>query len=73
LVDVIFEQPYCRISDLVEKGIAKRQSASRYLKELVGAGVLNELSVGKEKLFIHPKLMRLLSRDGNKFVRYEMV
>jgi hypothetical protein len=73
LVDVIFEQPYCRISDLVEKGIAKRQSASRYLKELVGAGVLNELGVGKEKLFIHPKLMRLLSRDGNEFVRYEMV
>jgi len=73
LVDVIFEQPYCRISDLAEKGIAKRQSASRYLKELVGAGVLNELGVGKEKLFIHPKLMRLLSRDGNEFVRYEMV
>ena len=73
LVDVIFEQPYCRISDLVEKGIAKRQSASRYLKELVGAGILNELGVGKEKLFIHPKLMRLLSRDGNEFVRYEMV
>jgi Fic family protein len=70
LVDVIFEQPYCRISDLVEKGIAKRQSASRYLKELVEAGVLNEMGAGKEKLFIHPKLMRLLSRDGNKFVRY---
>lgn len=32
LVDVIFEQPYSRISNLVDKGIAKRQAASTYLK-----------------------------------------
>ena len=70
LVDVIFEQPYCRISDLVTKGGAKRQAASRYLKELVEIGVLQERAVGKEKLFIHPKLMLLLSRDGNQFVKY---
>jgi Fic family protein len=70
LVDVIFEQPYCRISDLVTKGVAKRQAASRYLKELAEIGVLQEVAVGKEKLFIHPKLMQLLSRDGNQFVEY---
>jgi hypothetical protein len=29
LVDVIFEQPYCRIGNLVEKGVAQRQAASR--------------------------------------------
>lgn len=70
LVDVIFEQPYSRIGNLVEKDIAKRQAASRYLKELVSAGVLREMQHGKEKLFIHPKLMQLLTRDGNDFVRY---
>jgi Fic family protein len=70
LVDVIFEQPYCRISDLVTKGVAQRQAASRYLKELVAIGVLREVAVGKEKLFIHPKLMQLLSWDGNEFVKY---
>jgi len=70
LVDVILEQPYCRISDLVTKGVAQRQAASRYLKELVEMGVLQEMDVGKEKLFIHPKLMQLLSRDGNQFVEY---
>lgn len=72
LVDVIFEQPYCRISNLVEKGIAKRQAASRYLKELVTLGVLIEISFGKEKLFIHPKLMRLLSADNNGFDLYSI-
>lgn len=70
LVDVIFEQPYCRIADLVEKGVAQRQAASRYLKELAALGVLREMTVGKEKLFIHPKLMTLLSLEGNQFTTY---
>jgi Fic family protein len=72
LVDVIFEQPYCRISDLVNKGVAKRQAASRYLKEMTEKGVLREMTLGKEKLFIHPKLMLLLSRDSNQFVKYDI-
>lgn len=70
LVDVIFEQPYCRIANLVEAGIAGRQAASRYLKALAAAGVLREQAVGKEKLFVHPKLMNLLTRDGNAFEPY---
>ena len=70
LVDLVFEQPYCRIANLVDKGIAQRQAASRYLKELAGIGVLDEIKVGKEKLFIHPKLMKLLTRDSNTFSPY---
>lgn len=70
LVDVIFEQPYCRIGNLVEKNIAQRQSASRYLKELSTIGVLREVQAGKEKLFIHPKLMHLLADDSNAFSPY---
>lgn len=70
LVDVIFEQPYCRIANLVDKDIAQRQAASRYLKDLVELGVLREIKVGKEKLFLHPKLMQLLTRDGNEFTPY---
>jgi Fic family protein len=70
LVDVIFEQPYCRIGNLVDKQIGQRQAASRYLKELVALGVLREMTYGKEKLFIHPKLMQLLSRDSNEFQAY---
>jgi len=70
LVDLIFEQPYCRIANLVEAGIAGRQAASRYLKALAVAGVLREQAFGKEKLFVHPKLMSLLTRDGNAFEPY---
>lgn len=70
LVQLIFEQPYCRISSLVNRGIAKRQTASVYLKQLVDIGVLCEASTGKEKLFVHPKLMQLMRQDGNNIALY---
>ncbi len=70
LIDVIFEQPYCRIANVVEANIAERQAASRYLKALVSIGVLDEQTFGKEKLFVHPKLMALLTRDSNTFEPY---
>jgi Fic family protein len=70
LVDIIFEQPYCRIANLVRSGIAGRQAASRYLKALVAIGVLSEQAFGREKLFVHPKLMKLLTHDSNAFEPY---
>jgi Fic family protein len=70
LVDLIFEQPYCRIQNVTEAGIAARQAASRHLKQLVSIGVLQEMAFGREKLFIHPKLMNLLTRDSNEFEPY---
>ncbi|MFN2411409.1 MAG: hypothetical protein ABR539_14130 [Halomonas sp.] len=33
-------------------------------------GVLEEKSAGKEKLFMHTKLVRLMSQDSNKFPPY---
>lgn len=70
LVNVIFELPYCRITNLIERGIAKRQTASQYLKQLVEIGVLVEFPATKEKLFVHPKLMQLLTQDTNEFAPY---
>ena len=70
LIQVIFQQPYCRIHNLVDANIAKRQTASTYLKQLCDIGVLQERQVGKEKLFIHPKLIQLLSQDSNIIKEY---
>ncbi|MCB0415242.1 MAG: Fic family protein [Bdellovibrionales bacterium] len=70
LLSLIFELPYCRIQDLREKKIAKRQAASKYLKELTQIGVLKELTVGREKLFLHPKLVELLKDETNHFTLY---
>ena len=72
LVQVIFEQPYCRIQNLVERDLAKRQTASVYLKQLCQIGVLQEIQAGKEKLFVHPKLLQLMTTDENDFTPYKV-
>jgi Fic family protein len=64
LVELIFVQPYCRIKNVVEAGIAQRQTAAEYLRQLVSAGVLEEVKAGREKLFINPRLMRLLTSEA---------
>ena len=70
LIDVIFAQPYCRIGDLVTADIAKRQTASEYLKKLVEIGVLEQHQLGREQLFLHPKLVKLVTQDNNEFELY---
>lgn len=71
LVNLLFEQPYTRIANLEAAGIAKRQTASKYLKELSDIGVLQEIAIGRDKLFIHPRLMELLRGKGNSFTSFQ--
>jgi Fic family protein len=70
LIDAIFAQPYCRIAHLTERGIAKRQTASVYLKELVRLGVLQEKKFGRDKLFVNRRYIDLLASDGHDFEPY---
>lgn len=70
LVDAVFEFPYSRISNLVERDIAKRQTAATYLRELTRIGVLEEKEAGKERLFINPRLLHLLTRESNEIRPY---
>jgi len=70
LVELIFVQPYCRIQNIVEAGLGNRQTASVYLKTLSEIGVLKEVKVGREKLFIHPKFVALLNGETHKFKPY---
>ena len=67
LIDVIFTQPYCRISNVVDAGIAKRQTASQYLKKLSEIGVLEESQHGRDKVFINPRFMQLLSSEEDAY------
>jgi len=61
LVDVIFEQPCARIANVVQAGIAKRQTASEYLARLADIGILTAMQSGRDKLFIHRALLDLLA------------
>ncbi len=70
LNEVLFKQPYCRIGNLVEAGIAKRQTASVYLKQLCDLGILKEIKSGRENIFVHPKYIELLTGEENVWVFY---
>ena len=70
LVEVLFKQPYCRINNLVSARVAKRQTASVYLKQLCDIGVLREVKSGRETLFVHPKYIELLTGEDNVWIYY---
>ena len=70
LVELLFKQPYCRIANLVDAGVAKRQTASVYLKQLCDIGVLREVKSGRETIFVHPKYIELLTGEENVWVYY---
>ena len=63
LAELVFVRPYCRIAHVVEAGLAKRQTASTYLKELTAIGILREHKMGREKIFLNPAFIDLLKRD----------
>jgi Fic family protein len=71
LIEVIFVQPYCRMNDLVQRGIGTRKTAAKYLGDLVSAGVLQERKEGREKLYINTRFLDLLMTDNNQVVPYE--
>lgn len=70
LNQAIFAQPYVRIAHLIDRDIAERHAASKYLKQLVDIGVLVEEKRGRDKVFIHRKYMDLLGRDDHAFEPY---
>ncbi len=63
LIDTLFMLPYCRIRNLVDAGVAKQQTAGRYLHALAEAGILREIPSGRDKLYLNHRLMRVLC-DG---------
>jgi len=60
LLELLFRQPYCKIRFLEEAGIAQRQTASTYLKELERIGMMRGFKVGRELYYINTNLLELL-------------
>jgi Fic family protein len=61
LIELIFRQPYCKISFVVEAGIAERKTASAYLRELERIGLLQGEKRGRETVYRHPALLMVLT------------
>ncbi len=60
LLAVLFEQPYCRISNVVERCQVSRPTATNWLNSLVREGVLIDVRAGRERIFINSRFFQLL-------------
>ena len=64
LVETIFEQPYCKVSSIVSKGLYERRTAMKYLRQLERIGLLKAVPSGNQVLFLNIKLYELLKQDS---------
>jgi Fic family protein len=63
LIELTFEQPYCKIRFVEEAGIAKRLTATKYLRDLAKAGFVTPVKKGRELIFINHPLWSLLTDE----------
>jgi Fic family protein len=63
LIELIFEQPYCKIRFVEKAGIAKRLTATKYLRALEKAGFVRSVKKGTELIFINHALWHLLTDE----------
>jgi Fic family protein len=61
-LEVLFEQPYCRINTVVERCEVSRQTASSWLHALADAGHVRAAKVGREVLFVNHEFLEVLTR-----------
>jgi Fic family protein len=68
LLAVLFEQPYCRIANVIERCGVSRPTATNWLNSLVDARVLVDVRRGRERIFINTALLDLLVRSDSAVV-----
>lgn len=62
LLELLFEKPYVRIGNLVEKGIASRNIAAKYLRTLEDSKIVRSEKKGRDVLYINTRLVDILKR-----------
>ena len=60
LLEIIFKLPYTKRKNLIEAKLGTPKTVGNYLIELEKIGILKSKKVGKEKLYINHKLMKVL-------------
>lgn len=66
LLDVLFEQPYCRTTNVMNACNVSRPTATGWLKALVDAGVLTSFKAGRERIFVNTRFMDLLVTEAQE-------
>jgi Fic family protein len=61
LYDLMFTIPYLKIELVVKKGIAHRQTAAVYLKELETNSILKSVKIGRTTYYVNHRLLELIT------------
>jgi Fic family protein len=62
-LEVLFEQPYCRIGNVMERCDVSRPTATAWLNQLVDAEILRSYKLGRDRLFLNHRFLEVLVRD----------
>ncbi len=62
LVEVIFKLPYTKRQNLIDIDLGTPKTVGNYLIAMEEEGFLKSVRIGKEKLYLNPKLMSILEK-----------
>jgi len=60
LVEILFRLPYTKRQNLIDENIGNAKTVGNYLIALEKIGILQSAKVGKEKLYLNQKLLKIL-------------
>ena len=64
LINNLFRHPYTKIEFVTDELQVHRNTAAKYLNELVGIGLLSKLKLGKDNFYLNDALFKLLLNAG---------
>ncbi len=64
LIELLFEQPYCRIQTVADRLGVNRQTASGRLQKLVEIDLMDSFKDGREVVYVNPSFFNALKNDG---------
>jgi Fic family protein len=64
LINNLFRHPYTKIDFVAGEIQVTRKTASKYLEELVGIGLLSKYKLGKDNYYLNHTLYELLQNVG---------
>lgn len=62
LIEIIFKLPYTKRQNLIDARLGTPKTVGNYLMALENEGFLKSLKVGKEKLYLNHRLMKILEK-----------
>ena len=60
LIEILFKLPYTKRQNLIDENLGTAKTVGNYLIALEENGILQSIKIGKEKLYLNHKLLKIL-------------